>query len=243
MTSVIIGASSGLGRALAAQLAARGDCLLLVASDKRDVDALAADLALRFGVDARGLAIDLGQVADPGAPILQCLSDMRPLSALVLCAGYSRDDDNLSLDALAIGQLLAINLHAPLAIAHRLLPDLLENDGVIVGFGSIAAARGRRHNAVYASAKRGLESFFQSLRQAYPPPQLRVQFHRPGFMHSNLTWGKTLPLPAADVGAVAARVVTAMARGSFARYQPRWWGLVALLLRLLPWPVFRRLRN
>lgn len=243
MTAVIVGASSGLGRALAAQLAERGDALLLVSSDQGDVDALAADLGLRFGVQARGLSLDLGQTADPGAPILQCLESMPPLTALLLCAGYSRDDDDLALDAFAIGQLLAINLHAPLAIAHRLLPALLENRGAVVGFGSIAAARGRRQNAVYASAKRGLESFFESLRQAYAPQQLRVQFHRPGFMHSNLTWGKPLPLPAADVEVVARRVTSALAHGSFARYQPRWWALVALLLRLLPWPLFRRLRS
>lgn len=243
MTAVIIGASSGLGRALATRLAARGHALLLIASDSRDIYALGADLALRFGVQTQGLALDLAQTADPGAQVLQHLQDLPPLSSLLLCAGYSRGDDDLTLDALAIGQLLAINLHAPLAIAQSLLPRLLENQGVIIGFGSIAAARGRRQNAVYASAKRGLESFFQSLRQAYPPRQLRVQFHRPGFMHSNLTWGKPLPLPAAEVDDVAARVVAAMPRGSFARYQPRWWGMIALLLRLLPWPLFRRLRG
>ena len=44
MTTTIVGASSGLGRALAAELASRGHELLLVSSDSRDLDAIVADL-------------------------------------------------------------------------------------------------------------------------------------------------------------------------------------------------------
>ncbi|MBN8483018.1 MAG: SDR family NAD(P)-dependent oxidoreductase, partial [Xanthomonadales bacterium] len=59
MTAIVIGASSGLGRALAVELARRGRPLLLVASDARDLDALACDLGLRFGVAVGTLALDL----------------------------------------------------------------------------------------------------------------------------------------------------------------------------------------
>ena len=243
MTAIVIGASSGLGRALATELARRGRSLLLVASDVRDLDALARDLGLRFGVECRVLALDLAAAADPGARVLAALDPQVPIDALLLVAGHSRTDDDFGLGAGAIGQLIAINLHAPLAIAHAVLPRLLEARGVIVGFGSIAAARGRARNVVYATAKRGLESFFESLRQRHRPRELRVQFHRLGFLRSNLTWGLRLPLPAAEPDAVAARVVDAFDRGSFARYEPRHWALVAFVLRCLPWFVFRRMKD
>jgi short-subunit dehydrogenase len=243
MTAIVIGASSGLGRALAVELARAKQPLLLVASDARDLAALASDLALRFEVAVATLAIDLAAEPNPGARVLAALGDLPPPSALLLPAGMSRGDDDFSLGVGAIGQMLAINLHAPLAIAHTLLPALLESRGAIVGFGSIAAARGRGKNVVYAAAKRGLETFFESLRQRYRPDELRVQFYRLGFLRSNLTFGLRLPLPAAEPETIARTVVRRLASASFDRYEPRWWSAIALVIRNLPWTLFRRMKD
>jgi short-subunit dehydrogenase len=242
-TSIVIGASSGLGRALATELARKGNALLLVASDLRDLDALASNLNLRYGVAVRALALDLGREADPGARIAGALAGLPPASALLLPIGYSREDDDFSLDAAGIGQLLAINLHAPLAIVHALLPTLVETHGTVVLFGSVAAVRGRGRNVVYATAKRALVSLGESLRQRYKPGELCVQVYRLGFLATNLTHGMRLPLPAADPERIARMVVRRLGRGSSSRYLPRWWGLVALLVRLLPWFIYRRMKN
>ncbi len=243
MTAIVVGASSGLGRALSEELARTGHPLLLIASDSRDIEALASDLRLRCKVEIETLALDLAASADPGAEALQALAKLPPVSALLLPVGMSRSDDDGSLSAGAIGQLLAINLHAPIAIAHALLPSLLVTQGSIVGFGSIAGARGRSRNIVYAAAKRGLETFFQSLRHRHLPSALRVQFYRLGFLRSNLTFGMKLPLPIAEPEDVARKVVAALTRGSFDRYEPRWWGLIALIIRCLPWFAFRRMKD
>ena len=243
MTAIVVGASSGLGRALAVELARNGRPLLLVASDARDLDALASDLRLRFKIEVGTLAMDLAATADPGGHILAKLSEMPPASALLLAVGMSRSDDDGTLGAAAIGQLLAINLHAPMAIVHALLPVLLESKGSIVGFGSIAAARGRSRNIVYAAAKRGLETFFESLRHRHLPSALRVQFYQLGFLRSNLTFGLQLPLPIAEPDDVARQVVAHLQRGSFTQYEPRWWGMIALVVRSLPWFAFRRMKD
>ena len=225
------------------ELARSGKPLLLIASDARDLDALAGDLRLRFKGEVASLAMDLAASADPGAHILARLTDMSPPTALLLAVGMSRSDDDGTLGAGAIGQLLAINLHAPIAIAHALLPALLEAKGTIVGFGSIAGARGRSRNIVYAAAKRGLETFFESLRHRHPPSSLRVQFYRLGFLRSNLTFGLKLPLPIAEPEDVAGKVVAQLQQGSFDRYEPRWWGMIATVVRSLPWFAFRRMKD
>lgn len=243
MTALVVGASSGLGRALATELARQKHDLLLVASDARDLEALASDLSLRYGIGANTLALDLGREADPGARILSALNGMTPLDAVLLPAGYSRSDDDLALDAAQIGQLLAINLHAPLAITHALLPTLLEARGVIVLFGSIAAVRGRGRNVVYAASKRGLISLYESLRQRYRPTELRVQLYQLGFLATNLTHGMRLPTPAADPAVVAKTVVDRLARGSACWYVPRKFALIALIVRVLPWSLYRRMRG
>lgn len=242
MTAVVVGASSGLGRALCEQLARNGKDLLLVASDPRDLAALAADLNLRHAVQVGALALDLATSADPGARILQALDGLPAISALLLPVGMSRPDDDGSLPASAAGQILAINLHAPMAIVESLLPQLLESRGVVVGFGSVAAVRGRSKNIVYAAAKRGLQSFFESLRHRHAPDRLRVQFYRLGFLRSNLTHGMSLPLPVAEPEQLARQIVTNLKQGSFDRHAPRWWALVTFLIAHLPWFVFRRMQ-
>lgn len=243
MTAVVIGASSGLGRALAGRLAEAGQALLLVASDARDLETLACDLRLRHEVDVRTLALDLAHEADPGVRVLAALDGLPAPTALLLPIGYSRSDDDLSLDAAAIGRLLAINLHAPLAIVHALLPALLASRGTVVAFGSVAATRGRGRNVVYAAAKRGLESLCESLCQRHAPAQLRVQFYRLGFMRSNLTHGLRLPLPAAEPDAIAVEVVARLGRGSFFCYRPRWWWPITSVIRHLPWFAYRRMKD
>jgi short-subunit dehydrogenase len=242
-TAIIVGASSGLGRALATELAARGYALLLVASDRRDLDALGASLNLAHGIAVRALALDLGREADPGAKIIAALDGMPPASALLLPIGQSLEDDDFSLDASRIGELLAVHLHAPLAIVHALLPRLVESQGAVVLFGSVAAIRGRGKNVVYAGAKRALVSLYESLRQRYRPRELRVQLYELGFMATNLTYGMKLPLPAAkpeDIARVVARGLKR--RASFRRSVPRWWALIALIVRALPWFAYRRMK-
>ena len=243
MSMLVVGASSGLGRALAQEFARRGHELLLVASDARDLEAIAADLALRHGVGMRALALDLGHEPDPGTRIAAALEGMSPLDALLLPIGTSFGHDDFSLDSAAIGHLLAVNLHAPLAIVHALLPRLLETRGVVVLFGSVAAIRGRGRNVVYATAKRALLSLYESLRQRYTPRALRVQLYQLGFVATNLTWGMRLPLAAVDPVAIAKTVADRIGRGSACWYLPRKWALVALIVRALPWSLYRRVRG
>lgn len=243
MTAVVVGASSGLGRALATELARRGSGLLLVASDARDVEALAADLGIRYGIAVRTLAIDLARAPDPGGAVAAALAELPPPSVLLLAAGWSRVDDAFGLDAVRIGQLLAVNLHAPLAIVHALLPALREARGTVVLFGSIAAVRGRGRNVVYAGAKRALESLYESLRQAYGPHELHVQLYRLGFLATNLTHGLALPLAPSEPASVA-RIVAGRIGGRSGRWTvPRRFALLAGIVRWLPWPLYRRMRG
>lgn len=244
MSAIVVGASSGLGRALAAELARGGRDLLLVASDERDLAAIAADLSIRHGVAVRTLALDLSREPDPGARI-RARMDTLPSAAdaLLLPVGHSRGDDDFSLDAAGTGELLAINLHAPLQIVQTLRTDLAARRGVIVLFGSIAAVRGRGRNVVYAAAKRALVSLYESLRQHHPRRELRIQLYQLGFLATNLTHGMKLPTAAADPAAVARAVVARLDGGSLLRYVPAKFALIAWIVRSLPWFVYRRMRS
>jgi len=70
-----------------------------------------------------------------------------------------------------------------------------------------------------------------------------VQLYRLGFLATNLTHGLDLPMPAAAPADVARVVVERLRRGSARWYLPRRFALVAMVVRLLPWPLFRRMQS
>lgn len=244
MTALIVGASSGLGRVLVQTLAEKGYSLLLIASESRDLDAIAADLRLRFNSAVTYLALDFSVESDPGRKIQIVLQDLPPLRILLLPLGYSCFDDDFSSNTKQIDLLLKINLSAPLVIIQSLLPQLLANQGIVVGFGSIAAVRGRGRNVVYAAAKRGLQSYFESLHHRYEESELKSHFYQLGFMQSNLTFGLSLPpLPVTSPEKVAREVIRRLGCKSGTFYLPTWWGLIALVIKILPLKLFRKLKS
>jgi short-subunit dehydrogenase len=237
MTWAVIGASAGLGRALSEELARDGRSLRLVASDRRDLDALAADLRVRFRGDVRALECDVTATGETAEVVAQALADA-PIEGLLFPVGAVSEDDNGLLPAGAVDELLSINLTSVIAIVGR----LEHRRGVIVGFGSVAAVRGRRRNVVYSAAKRALESYFESLRHLCEPHGITVMLYVVGFMDTNQAFGQKLRLPRAQPTRLARCVCRELGRRSGKRYLPRWWGPISLALRVIPWPVFRRMR-
>lgn len=242
MRYVIVGASAGLGRALAERLAADKHDLFLVARDLRDLDSLAADLRLRFNVTTHYLAGNLEAPNELARQLLDKLSRSAPCDGLLFPAGVSSDDDAIDTDPERGRLLLEANFRGVAVVVSALLPLLASGKGVIVGFGSVAAARGRSVNVMYSASKRALGSYFESLRHALVPHGIRVQFYVPGYIDTAQTFSRRTPFPVAAAGAFADRIVRQLPRDFGTAYYPAWWGVVCFFLRLLPWSVMRRLR-
>lgn len=243
MKAVIVGASAGLGRALAEALARRGDDLLLVASDARDLDALASSLRLNFEVRVELAACRLAPESAWLEEVRQAAQRFGDVDVLMLPIGLSRQDDTGALAPPVVRQIFEANLLGVMDVVGVFLPGMMRrNCGCIVGFGSIAAARGRSQNVAYSAAKRGLASYFESLRHLLSGTGVAVQFFALGYMRSQQSYGKRMLLPAVTARHVAETVIAGLGRGSRFAHMPRFWGLVALMLRAMPWVLFKRLK-
>ena len=242
MNSVIVGASAGLGRALAEELAGRGHALVLAATDGRDLDAIAQDLRLRFGVMVRVVVVDLAAFDAEGFRD-EVLGRGGAVDALFLVAGSGDDADCGPVPGDLARRLLQINLSAPLLIANAFLEHLgRRGQAHLVGIGSVAAMRGRGRNMIYGAAKRGLEFYFEALRLRLSATGCRVQFYRAGFMATSMLQGRG-GLLVARPQAVARRIADRLEHGPEGlAYAPAFWGLISLVLGLLPFALFRRLR-
>ncbi len=92
-------------------------------------------------------------------------------------------------------------LPSMVAIVTALWPELSRGTAdYVVGFGSIAAIRGRRSNVIYASAKRALLSYFESLQHLAVGTPVRVHFYQPGYLATSQTFGKRLLCPSRSPG-------------------------------------------
>ena len=242
MTWVVVGASAGLGRAIAEVLGRERQSLLLVAGDERDLAALSADLEVA-GARIRTIAHDAADHAGLADVIAESLTPEEEIEGVLFPLGAMAPGDDGSLTPQEAERLVRINFLCVTSVVGRLLPRLVrQGNGVIAGFGSVAAVRGRGQNVIYAASKRALESYFESLRHLGEPRGLTVVFYTLGYMDTGLAFGKRLLFPKADPSSVATRVRRELGRERGGRYEPKWWGMIAAAVRRLPWFVFRRLR-
>jgi decaprenylphospho-beta-D-erythro-pentofuranosid-2-ulose 2-reductase len=243
MTAVVIGASSGLGRALAERMAARGVPVVLVARDERDLRAVAADLALRHDVDTRVIALDLARENVPLESLDAVLRDLPPLRELLLPIGLVDEHDQPGHSADVIGSLANANFVGVARVVDRLLPRLLAaGQGRIAAFSSIAATRGRTRNAAYAAAKRALESYLESVRHACAGTDVRVQTYVVGYLDTGMAFTNPTPLPKASPERLADIVARQHDADFGRRYYPWFWRPLCAVLRWLPWRLYRALR-
>jgi len=182
--------------------------------------------------------------ADGAAPDLlfkvagERLPELGRIRAVLCPIGASRPDDDGMLPIEEAERILHVNLVAVIALVQAVLPT---KSGVIVGFGSVAAVRGRSSNVIYAASKRVLESYFQSLRHKLSRDNVRVQIYRLGYLDTRQSYGKRLRFPKASADAIARKVVANLGKDVGLVTLPRYWRSIALIIRLLPWPVFKRL--
>lgn len=242
MKALVVGASAGVGRALSEVLAARGDALLLVASDARDLEAQAAHLRLVYSVHVETVTADAGRPEECLDCIRFVADTFGHIDGMFFPIGVSRSDDRGTLPLDEARRLFDANLLIVVGVIGHFLPDLLASGhGSIVGFGSVAAIRGRRANIVYAAAKRGLESYFESLRHLTTRTGVRVQFYRLGYVATQQSFGHRLLFPPAAPRSVAEAVVRNLGSDRGLIYFPRYWSIIAQIVSALPWLVFKRL--
>lgn len=240
MRSLVLGASAGLGRALSEALAARGHTLFLVATDERDLEAAASDLALRHGVSVFHMVHDLAG-ADVSELKARVAADMGGLDNLFCIAGFSAaEQDSGSLDEDLLKSLAEVNFLGPLRVVNAFLDILAAN---LVGIGSVAAVRPRGRNTVYGAAKRGLEFYFGAARHTLSPRGCAVQFYRAGYLDTAMNFGQKRPFPKMPPERAAAKIVGNLGRDGVVAYLPAWWWFIMTAYRLLPFALLRRLKS
>ena len=179
--ALVTGATSGIGRAGAVQLAAQGATVIVHGRDATRGTAVVAEIE-NAGGSARFVGADLGEPAEA----LRLAEEAGDVDILVNNAGFAWFGPSAQLDAKTLDRLFAANVQAPYLLVSVLAPKMVaRGDGVIINLASRAGTMGQPDSAAYGATKAALASFARSWAAEYGPAGIRVNAISPGPVYTN----------------------------------------------------------
>lgn len=190
--AIVTGAASGIGRATAQLLAARGDAVLCVDRDVAGLDAVVEGITAAGG-QAVAQPADLAGPTAGDDVVAAGIGHWGRLDVLALVAGIGQLGPAGSISVDEWDRVLNINLRGPFLLARAALPHLTRTKGAIVAVSSIAGLQGWPYAAAYSAAKGGLVTMMRSLAIEYGPAGVRINVLAPGSVETGLAAGMRSP--------------------------------------------------
>lgn len=182
---IITGASSGIGKALAVELAAAGAKVVIAARNTDKLNELKNNLQNR-NFEVYAVQADVSKEEDCKRLIDETIGKYGTLDILINNAGVSMRALFEDVDLNVIRQLIDINFWGTVYCTKFALPYLLKNKGTVVGVSSIAGYKGLPGRTGYSSSKFAMQGFLESLRIENLKKGLHVLIACPGFTASNI---------------------------------------------------------
>jgi short-subunit dehydrogenase len=245
---VVFGATSGIARPVADLLAARGGTLVLIGRDAAALAAMASHLERSHGRRPEVVAwdvLDFQGHADRFRALVAAHGgggDRAGLQGIFFAAGVQFPQDECDADPEKTRLIFETNLTGP-----AMLLDLFaghfrrQGHGWISCISSVAGDRGRGKVLAYGASKAGLSAYLDGLRFRLTGTGVFVQTIKPGFVRTRLTEGMKSALMA-EPEPVARAIVAALDRRRETAYVPGKWKWIMLIIRLIPAPIFRRMK-
>jgi len=178
-TVIVTGGSEGVGAAVARMFAEAGANLMLVARDKKKLDAMAEQLRDKTRVEV--FAMDVAD-ADACVDVFKKASfEFGRVDVLVNNAGYHSRGIVEGVESDNLGKMIDVNLKAPIVLSRIAIPYLREaGGGAIINVGSLAGRAPIPGSATYAASKAGLRSFTYALAAELAGSGIKLALVSPG---------------------------------------------------------------
>lgn len=241
---VIVGATSRIAELCARRWAESGARhFSLAGRDGQRLEAIAADLRARApGAEVECAVLDF---IDP-ARIAAFAQDAQPgqrLDLVLIAHGSLPDQGACERDLAECARALEVNALSPALFAQAFAQRLeAAGHGTLALIGSVAGDRGRKSNYVYGAAKGLVTRLAQGLQHRLANSPVCVVLIKPGPTDTPMTAAlKSRGAPLAPAEDVAAAIVRGIAARRRVVYAPAKWSLIMMVIRHLPWAVFRRM--
>lgn len=240
---VIFGATSAIAQAVCREFAAAGADLFLVARSAKRLEALGADLITRFGISPRSRVLDFNNDADRVRVWKEAVSELGSIDCVLIAHGALPDQTICRQSWASAEASFQVNLLSAAALAEIAAGYFeVRKEGCLAAITSVAADRGRQSNYLYGAAKAGLATYLQGLRNRLHPAGVAVVEFKLGFVDTPMTSHLPKGFLFAKPDQIAKGIVRAMRRRANVVYLPSFWRWIMLPIRLLPEPLFKRLK-
>jgi short-subunit dehydrogenase len=190
---MITGASSGIGRGMALEIAARGGNLALLARREDLLKEIVEETRHVKAVYATADVRDAKAVRDAADNFRK---ELGPIDVLIANAGIGTADHAVSLTPEHAATVIGINVLGAVNSVAAVLPEMVERKrGRLVAISSLAAYRGLAKSAAYCASKAALTAYFESLRIDLRHSGVGVTIIHPGFIKTDLTSGRHAKMP------------------------------------------------
>jgi short-subunit dehydrogenase len=241
--AIVVGASSGIGAAIARQLACEGTIVAIVARRAERLELLADSISaagsiskpLVYPCDVRDVDASRNLFAEivrdlEGLDLIVYSSGVMPRGAHT---GFPTDEDVAAIETNFTGAVVWLNAAAEYF--------QVQGHGTIAGIGSVAGDRGRGGNPIYNASKAALATYLEALRNRLAGKGVTVVTIKPGFIRTDMIGSRRVFPPASGVDDAARLILAAARAGKRVAYVPPWWRWIALLLKAMPSVVMERL--
>jgi decaprenylphospho-beta-D-erythro-pentofuranosid-2-ulose 2-reductase len=234
---LVLGGTSEIALAIVAALdAPPGTEVILAGRDQ----ARLAEAARTLPYQIRTVRYDALEVGAHQA-LAETLSAQGPVDLVISAAGVLIPQADVAADVTLAATMIGTNFTGHVTVLLAIAAQLRKQRyGTIVVLSSVAAVRPRKANFVYGAAKAGLDAFARGLADSLHGSGVRVVLVRPGFVTGRMTAGMP-PAPLATTPAkVGAATAAALRGGKGAVWIPAPLAGLAVALRLVPRPAWRR---
>jgi len=185
----VVGASSGIGAAVARELVSRGAQVAISARRQDELAEVAAGTML-------AVAADVTDAASLTAAASRIRDELGPIDLVVLSAAYWKQMSASEWDTESFNRHVQVNLVGMSNAIAAVLPQMLaRRSGVIAGIASVAGYRGIDGSGAYGATKAAQINLLESLRIHVARQGVRVMTICPGFVRTDATAGNTFPMP------------------------------------------------
>ena len=239
--ALIIGASSGVGRALAEILAESGWNLVLSSRSERDLEAVSADLIIRYGINSQVLTADINETAGRDKLLLSILKGGK-INYLFITIGDVIENDNGLQDHIVRDRLVKTNFLSIMNFLSDLLQSFDKNEKLKIALcSSIAVGRPRKNNLVYATSKSAIDFYCRGIQHLFANTTIRMFIFRLGYIDTSMSYGKKLMFtPVSPINA-AKNIASKLNERRLNHYYPWFWRYITLVIQSIPWKIYKNL--
>ena len=241
--ALVIGASSGIGAALARKLAREGYKVILLARRKGLLESLQEEINANSN-DQRAYSYthDVGNLDEIPALFQRILKEMKRIDVCIYNAGVMPDVSGDEYTFEKDRQIILVNVLGAIAwLNQAALLFTRMGSGQIVGISSVAGDRGRVGKPVYHASKAALTTYLEALRNRLSRYGVNVLTVKPGVVATDLSGIPQESLMAISPEQAAKDIWRAMRRRKQVVYTPSRWRLIMYVIRSIPSFIFRRM--